>query len=134
MNFRIGKTESQAERVADAGCVDPKSCSLGSCPVLCGAAQFLGTEINVQQHGQPIFLNVRKKTIIVLAFFFFSLRVKSYVFAFNSLPVSLKLCLTISQCALSADKCSFFKNDILGEILSGGPQYISGQTISGCLL
>lgn len=65
--FRWGKIGSQAEGVAGAGCTDPKSCSLGSCPVLCGAAQFLGTDINVQQHAQTIFLNGRKETLKVLA-------------------------------------------------------------------
>lgn len=110
MNFQIGKIESQAEGVAGAGCMDPKSCSLGSCPVLCGAAQFLGTDINVQQHAQTIFLNVRKETLKVLA----SpppppTHVKSYVFSFHSLPLSLTLLLTVSQCTLSADKHTFFK-------------------------
>lgn len=40
----------------------------------------------------------RKETVEILAFFFFlSVNVKSYVFAFDSLPVSLKLCLKFTQ-------------------------------------
>lgn len=72
MNFQIGKMESQAEGVVSAGCMDPKSSTLGSGPVLCGAAQFLGAEINVPQHAQTIFLNVKKETMKVLAFLFFN--------------------------------------------------------------
>jgi len=71
-------------------------------PCALGSSQSLGTKINVQNMHRP-FLHIGKGMMKALAFYL--TLVKSYILAFNSLPVvSLRLVPAISQRTLSPDQ------------------------------